>query len=230
MIQVLSLWRNDADRNIEARVRHLLGKRSTFHDVEWLWGVGDCTDHTLQALTDATLDVVGDGLAVKLIANIVQCDTGIEGESIGARRYRMSAAATILFQAISEDADYILMHESDLISPGTVIDRLLLSKPGPPVAGWPVINMDGAELFYDVWAYRNLEMQMFSQKQARPSGVFEVGSFGSVWLAPADLVRNRVLDIHCIVGLCRKWTSEGVRLWCNPSIKIIQPLELWSPI
>lgn len=229
-VVVCSLWRNDADRDLEARVRHLLGKTSTMRDVEWLWAVGDSTDGTLDALIGA---VVAMGYENRVRVTLVDSDLG--GEDTDSRRLRMSVSATKMFAEIPDDAEYVLLHESDLVSPGLVIDRLLLSGNGDPIAGWPTIELGGEKIFYDIWAYRDRQGRPFTARPPyaegwRPgAGKFRVGSFGSVWLAPAPLVRGRVIESRCVVELCEAWRAETVPMWADPKIEIVQPVGLWTP-
>lgn len=230
-VQVLSLWRNDEKRQLEERIAGLLEKRSLRDDVElcWLWIVGDSTDRTEELLRKYAAGF--DGLEIEIING----DTGIAGEDIETRRRRLSNTTTQLFAAIDPMAELVLLHESDLISSRTVIDDLLanleeLGSQCDIIAGWPTIDVhgDGRPQFYDVWAYRDLRGRRFSSS-IRRRHPFEVGSFGSAWLAPAHLVRGRVIEELCIVELCAAWQQEGVRLWCDPSIEIVQPADLWSP-
>ena len=50
-VVLLSLWRDDTGRHLEARVAHLLGK--TYPALRWLWVVGDSADGTEDALRAA---------------------------------------------------------------------------------------------------------------------------------------------------------------------------------
>lgn len=243
--QVISLWRNDADRCLEARARHLLAKRSSGDvagelELSWLWIVGDSTDGTAELLEEAA----GGGAGLGLEVEIINGDTGIAGEDLATRRRRLSATATILFAAIDPRADLVLLHESDLRSSDLVIEELLaavfdVAEEGSSirhaVAGWPTIELEAQPQFYDVWAYRDLDGRPFSARAPYARGYrrrqpFEVSSFGSVWLAPADLVRGRVLEELAILDLCRQWRAEGVRLWCDPRVAVVQPKQLWSPV
>lgn len=236
LIQVLSLWKNDLERRLEERARHLLEKRAGSHRISWLWNVGDSIDGTELALL---------GLAGDANVQVIRCDTDIGGgEDTATRRRRLSASATRMFAAIDPAADYVLLHESDLVSGAGVVTELLyqllavtdLEGGGRhALAGWPTIDLnDGGPQFYDVWAYRDLRGRKFTPSAPYAAGYnrarpFEVGSFGSVWLAPAELVRDRVIDEQCVVDLCKQWRREGVRLWCDPRIGIVQPVDLWSP-
>ena len=225
MIEIISLWRNDAGRRLEDRVEHLLSKSSRNHPIVWSWYVGDSDDDTLELL---------DGLAHRNV-NVRRADTGIEGGSAEVCRQRGSATATKAFSMINSKADFVLLHESDLLSPPDVIDRLLDAGGGELCAGWPEIQLSTGRQFYDVWAYRDLEGRPFAAHAphvARWAKVrhapFRVGSFGSVWIAPAELITGRVIETRAILELCEQWKSEGVPMWVDPAIKIEQPIDLWN--
>lgn len=220
MIVIMSLWRDDANRDFRRRVNHLLSKTSRYHEIEYLWGCGDAVDNT-PALLKAALPASR--------GHVVDVTTGIAGEEVTGRRIRLAKSASMLFDLIPLDADYVMLHESDLLSPIDVVDRLLEAGGGNPTAGWPVIQLGGEELFYDIWAYKHRNGGYFGQREPRPSNIIEVDSFGSVWLAPAHLVRGRTLDQTCIRSLCAQWRSEHVMMCVDPTTKITQPTSLWTP-
>jgi hypothetical protein len=225
VIEILSFWRNDADRQLETRAVHLLAKISERHEIRWLWMIGDSTDLTEKILTKIAAD---EHPAVRLLRH----DTGIVGEGTETRRRRGSVTATAAFAEISEEADFALLHESDLITPFDIADQLLESGGGQPTAGWPVIELNGKRQFYDIWAYRDLRGRPFDShppyaKGYRRAGRFKVGSFGSCWLVPAEILRGRVIEKLAVIELCKQWRAEGIDLWVDPRIIVEQPTELW---
>ncbi len=228
MIVIMSLWRNDAGRDLEARADHLLSKTSAHHELRWLWITGDNDDDT-----HARLLGIGANHFFSHRIELISCDTGIVGEDVTTRRQRGSATASFMFGFIRKAAEYVVLHESDLLTDVDIVDRLLASNGSGPVAGWPTIEITpGHPQFYDVWAYRDLRGRQWSPRQPgrhRHRGrLVEVSSFGSVWLAPAALVRNRVITDLAICELCKQWRAEGVRLWVDPEISVEQPVQHWE--
>jgi hypothetical protein len=218
MIVIMSLWRNDADRQLEERIDHLLAKKCVHHEVRWLWAVGDSTDDTEYLLRRTAL--------AEPRITVIRSDSGVEGNDLTSRRFRASWTASHMFSEIHEDAKYACLHESDLLSPPDVLDKLLATK--TPVAAWPVIRLNGHPQFYDIWAFRGMDGVPFRADMQPPAYPICVRSFGSCWIAPANLVRNRVLDETAIVGLCQQWHNEGVTMWVNPSVVVEQPTGLWE--
>ena len=225
---IMSLWRNDAERSLESRVAHLGSKaRHTDHDIFYLWLVGDTTDTTTRDLIDASGRFLPNHLITP--AHIYEAESGVgPGEDMPTRRRRFSSNANALFAAIPEDADYVLLHESDIQSPDNIVDRLFNNF--LPCAAWPVLELNGRDQFYDTWAFRQVDGERFPSWAKAPHAgdvPFEVGSFGTVWMAPAPLVRDRVISELCVVDLCRQWSAEGHQLWCDPRIVVRQPAALW---
>lgn len=227
MIVVMSLWRNDADRNLRERALHLLSKSSAAHTTLYLWAVGDCDDDTWLKLSEIVEEHVDTHDIILLGA-----DTGLVGEDVDTRRMRSSATATRMFDFLklySDEAEYVLLHESDLQSPPDVIDQLLKGGGGNPCAGWPIIKLNGDTLFYDTWAYKYISGGYFFAESPRPQLPFPVHGFGSVWVAPTRFVAGRVLKRFAIRELCEQWREERIPMFCDPRVIIEQPTSLWSP-
>lgn len=223
-IVVCSLWRNDAGRNLLKRAGHLLDKTAAGR-VTWLWAIGDSDDRTELRLRHLAADE-----SCYNTIRVMNVDTGVVGEDAPTRRIRSSRSATAMFAHPDvASADYVLLHESDLISPVDVIDRLLIAGDSNPCAGWPTIDIGHGPQFYDTWAYIDTTGRNFDAHAQRPSVPFRVHGFGSVWIAPARRVAGRVLREHAIRELCAAWRREGVPMWVDPNTEIIQPRELWEP-
>jgi hypothetical protein len=216
------------------RANHLLAKTAT-QEVCWLWGVGDSTDGTATVLREhadrmGLLQCPGRPEGRVRVLNV---DTGMEGEDAAARRARGSTSASMMFHQLDPLADYAMLHESDLLTADDVAEQLLLAGDGVPMAGWPTIVLGNEDLFYDIWAYRDMKGQPFSPRppyspQYTKAGPFRVRSFGSCWVVPADILRDRTITELAVLELCGQWTAEGIALWCDPRIEVVQPVELWE--
>lgn len=238
-VVMLSMWRNDAKRRLQERVTWLLSK--TYPALRWVWIVGDSSDDTEAKLRE---------LAVKHPAGervtIARRDTGIAGEDPESRIRRLSETANAWFDYVEEDDVYCLIHESDLVSPPNVVERLLATGKCP-VAGWPVLEVNNERLFYDTFAYRCWGWRFGNRAPYhpcyRPDEPFEVDSVGSVWLFYAGDVRVKSArpgaalrqdqDVaRCIdraaLDLCAWMTAHGRSIWVDPSLTILQPASLWT--
>ncbi len=227
---IMSLWRNDAYRSLESRVQHLSEKarHTTAHEVSYLWCVGDSSDTTYQSLLPYTLTHAPQQV------RIVQSESGVgPGEDTPTRRRRFASNANDMFATIPDAVDYVLLHESDIQSPPDLVDRLFhhLSelRERSAVAAWPVMELDGVDVFYDIWAFRRLNGLHFKQSAKSRHPRMEVSSFGTVWMAPTHLVRNRTISEDCVVDLCAQWRREGVKLWTAADVVVRQPTALWTP-
>jgi len=219
---MISLWRNDETRNIEERTWHLLHKTGVSR---WIWVEGDSGDDTLKTLHHLT--------AGKNVT-IVHHDTLIKGDDPEHRMLRLSQTVNAGFEAVRPDDDYVLLHESDLQSPRDIAKKLLATGKCP-IAGWPVLPLaGGGEIFYDTWAYRRFNVYFSNLPPYHPcyddTDLFEVDSVGSVWLLSADDVRRGLrCDKLACVELCEKLRADfGRTIWVDPTLKIIQPRELWT--
>lgn len=222
LIVLMSLWRNDASRSLFARADHLLSKTSTRANVRWLWAVGDSPDTTERNLKSVIRKNPDKDI------ELVRYDSGIRDViDVTMRRRRSSWTASRMFTHLHDSDTYACLHESDLKSPDDVLDRMLDNP--LPVAAWPMIRVNGSLQFYDIWAFRTLQGSLFNADMHHQMRI-EVSSFGSVWMAPAELVRNRMLDDTAVVGLCTQWRNEGIRLYADPSIHVEQPIDLWESL
>lgn len=220
-IAMLSCWRNDEARNLEARAAHLLSK--TYPGLRWVWVVSDSDD-----LTYAMLQRI---MRTHLDQDITVVDLHRDGPPPKERMRRFGSAAQAGIECVQDTDAAVLIHESDLISPPDVVERFL-AVGGEVVAGWPVLG--DASNFYDIWAYRGLDGRHFTNTPPyhpsyRPDAPFEVSSVGSCWLLPAAAVRDGIrCDTFGAVELCAGLRRRGYRIWVDPTIEIVQPLDLWT--
>lgn len=220
-VLMLSIWKQDVGRRLEERAEHLLAK--TYPRLRWVWVVGDSTDgtwlhlHHVQARhRHANVEIVNIG------------DTGHPGPTANDRMLRISAAVTAGLERVRPRDQYVLIHESDIVSPEDVVERLVAlseSKGHAVTGGWPMLG----ELLYDIWAMRK-DGQHLSNHTPRPAEPFELDSLGTVYLMPAwpfhDGLRCRA---NGAVELCQEMRRRGYAVWCDPSIVVQQPLDLFVP-
>lgn len=216
---MMSLWRDDAGRDIDKRMAHLLQKAGV---TRWVWVVGDSNDDTEAILRQTAARHIDKDIAV------VRHDTGIVGDDPKIRVKRLGMTANAGFDTVREDDLYWVMHESDLISSEDVVLRFLETKK-VPIAGWPVLG----NKFYDTWAYR-ADGMMFRNgapyhPRYRDNELFEVDSVGSCWMFYAADLRT---GVRCremaVLDLCEQMKALGRRIWVDPRIVIEQPRELWT--
>src|SRR3990167_3039233 len=126
-VTMISIWRNDADRQLETRAHHLLSKH--YPSLRFMWVVGDSDSMT----RDMLWDIYDER------RTIIDYDTGIVGDDSNPRLWRMGQTFNAGLNALWPSDDVVVAHESDLISPVDVVERLL-AIPGDVAAGWPVLG------------------------------------------------------------------------------------------
>lgn len=225
-VVLCSLWRNDLARQIADRVEHLLAKAESYPALRWLWCVGDSDDNTAQVLAD---------LSVGYDVAILQHDTQIGGEAMSTRLRRLSQAANAMLEGVKRTDDYVLVHESDLISPYNVVARLVKHAEAGrcPIAGWTTLEVrPGEPVFYDTWGTRKDGVRFTNHPPYHvaydANKPFKVDSFGSVFLFDAKDVKHIHMTTGAVLDLCRQLKEQGRELWIDPRLPIVQPRELWT--
>lgn len=220
-VLMISLWRNDTARRLTERAEHLLAK--TYYRLRWVWVVGDSEDATWLRLHQVQARHRRQAVEVLDIG-----DTGHPGPTPEARMRRLSAAVSAGLARVRPGDGYVLVHESDLVSPVDVVEQLVdlaESKGGAVAGGWPMLG----SLFYDVWGYRK-DGRHLSNHEPRPTEPFELDSLGSVYLMPAQpFVDGLRCERNGAVELCQALKQRGYSVWCDPRITIEQPMDLWQP-
>lgn len=216
-----ALWRNDADRALEARVAHLLDKPGV---TRWHWMVGDSIDDT-----EARLRAVAN---TEPRVSVFRHDTGRDADDPPTRFRRFSDTADALLDQVGPDVDRILIHESDLTSPRDIVTALA-GTAHEAVAGWPVLPIATPPLFYDTWGYtaggRHFTNWPPYHPVYRADQRFAVDTVGSCWTLPAWAVRDgaRCHGRACH-GLCAELRERGVAILVDPRVEIVQPPVLWT--
>lgn len=230
-VLLCSMWRNDSTRNLAERALHLLSKAESYPALSWRWVVGDSTDDTAE-----TLRQLSTGYDTYSAGNvrIIEIETGIEGDDTGSRLRRLSLTANHYLRRV-EGYDYVLVCESDIISPANVVNRLVAHAEAGrcPIAAWPTLELQpGRKVFYDRFAYRK-DGVMFSNhppyhpcyKADRP---FVVDSAGTVLMFHAEDASECIMSRRAILDLCWHLRELGRDIWVDPQLEVIQPRELWQ--
>lgn len=228
----ISMWRADFSRHFTRRVEHLLEKSGVDH---WVFVVRKTNDLTFDMLS-----------AVAASRNITVAME--EWTPPSDRMLRLSLAGDLgISEALRLGASRVLWHESDLISPPDLVG-LLERTQAAVVGGWPVMAHKGidtslhltpngyaadGEPFYDTWGYR-LGGKRFENRPPYhdgypPVGPFRLDSVGSVALIDASYLRSGArFGCGAFVALCQAVSDRGGEIWCDPSVPVVQPLELWE--
>lgn len=219
-VVMMSLWRNDAQRQLDERVAHLLGK--SYPNLRWVWVVGDCDDDTEKRLYDWAIKKIDKDI------EIVRHDTAVIGNEPSIRLRRLSLTANAGLDRVRPDDDYWLIHESDIRSPVDLVERFLETNKCP-VAGWPWLGDDEFRCFYDTWAYR-IGGKHLDNVTLKPAEGFYADSVGTVWMCHAEDLRAGVrCESAATVELCNKLRERGREIWVEPNIEVVQPYDLWVP-
>ena len=219
-VLMMSIWRNDANRHFDRRVQHLLGK--TYPNLTLLWLVGDSTDET-----ETLLRNTGDPRVT-----VIRRDSAIEGEDSQTRIRRLNRAAHDLLDAVPDRVDYCVLHDSDLVTPLNIVERFLATGKCP-VAGVPMLDYGSHKVFYDTLGFSRDGRNFSNHKPYHPcytaDALFEVDSFGACYMFEAKDARDGVRpDQFAMVGFSWKLKEIHGHLWVDPSIEVIQPVDLWT--
>lgn len=223
---IISHWRNDAEKSLEQRAAHLFNKTG---DVCHVMVVGDSDDSTLQTLVKlAEKYIQGGGAAI-----VRDMKTGIEGDDPDTRLKRLSATLNYSLALVPAGCEYVMLHESDLISPANIVEMFLANPAALPGAGW--VTLGDGDVFYDTWAYRRNGTRFTNDPPYhpcyQPARLFEVDSAGSVLMFHAEDVcgpNGARCETGAIVEICDKLRQRGRQIWVHPQIRIVQPLALWK--
>lgn len=223
VVVMLSLWRNDARRQLIRRAQHLLDK--SYSNLRYVWVVGDSQDKT-HAMLQRVQQTSGRDI------QLLEVNTDIED-----RLTRLSVTANYGLECVRDTDDYLVIHESDLISPRNLVERFMAHAHAGrcPIAGWPTLTIPGrSTVFYDTLAYsrdgRHFENEPPYHPVFRRDTPFEVDSVGSCWMLPAAAIRDGArMHTYATLDLSAALKNRGYRIWVDAQIGVEQPHALWSP-
>lgn len=226
-VVMCSMFMNDQHRQLEERAAHLLSKAATYRNMRFVFVVGDSTDAT------ATLLMQYSYFADNV--KIVEITTGIEGEDAPSRLRRLSVTANHYFKYV-DGADYVLIHESDIVSPANLVNLLVANAEQGrcPIAAWPTLEIrPGEHWMYDIWAYRKDGVHFTSKPPYhqcyQPDKPFVVDSAGTVLMFAGEDSGNVLMDKQAVLDLCWHLRELGRTIWVDPTIEVVQPHSLWVP-
>lgn len=229
-VVMLSLWRNDEERRIGERMRHLTSK--TYPALRWIWVCGDSDDATGEILREYAAEMQYED---KDIAVIEHHTPWTHGAGMAHRLKRISASVTEGLHTVRKSDEYVIVHESDLVSPPDLVERFLLTGKCPIAAVTWLPQEGGSRYFYDIWAFERHGARFANVPPYhacwKPDQLFEVDSVGSCWMMPAQPIRDYGICCHIEATreICKKLRRRGHTFWVDPTIEVIQPRDLWVP-
>jgi hypothetical protein len=232
---LLSMFYADAGKHLADRASHLFAKQGV---TRWIFSVrphNDMTDYFLASMAEHAGKSEGEVLIYRE-----------GGEQPEDRLERLSLAGDRLLSCV-EDEDYVLWHESDLFTLPDVAERLAAVGSGV-AGGWPVLSHDQAHpelgvktpkrmlidppIFYDTWGYRSGGTRFSNYEpfhECYQPGQFQLDSVGSVMLVQAEYIRRGArMNGNGCVGLCESVRNMGGQVWCDTTVPVVQPAELWK--
>jgi hypothetical protein len=236
----ISMWYADAGKHLADRVMHLFRKVNVDR---WVFSIRPSNDST-QFMLSAIADRVG-----------VECELFVEPEEqLADRLPRLSAAGDAALEFVRESDDYVLWHESDLFSPPDIAVRLgdagcVGAGSIGAIGGWPWLShcphhpglgiktphhvLLNPPMFYDTWGYRKDGVRFGNQPPHHECHTadrpFRLDSVGSVVLVDASYIRRGArMHGNGLVGLCDDIRRLGGEVWCDPTVPVVQPVELWN--
>ena len=220
-VVMLSFWRDDSARRLEERAAHLLAK--TYPALRYVWVVGDSDDDTAARLARVVQASARDVTLLTIRTYIPD------------RFERLSETASVGLDCVSAADAYVVIHESDIVSPPDVVERLVAHAQAGrcPIGAWPVLTIPGhATLFYDIWAVHKDGQNFANYPPYHPAYVpdraFEVDGLGTLWLMDAADIRRGVRAYRAAAReLCAALKARGRRLWIDPTLAVEQPFDLW---
>ena len=165
---------------------------------------------------------------------VVRKDTNLKVTDRESRMLRLSRTAQRWVDEI-KDERYFMVHESDLRTSGKIVNQFVAHAEAgrEQIAGWPTIKLTSAEAtFYDIWAYWK-DGEQFKNRPPYHSklngdDLFQVDSFGSVWMARADALKGFKFGGLAVRDACAHLKAQGLELWVDRTIEVVQPKELWA--
>lgn len=219
-VTLCSIFRNAEsylDRYFE-QVEHLRTCLLTKgHLLDCIWGEGDSTDGTLDAL------LFGSSIRATVV-NVAHGGPEV-GSIVDMQRFKqLSYACNLVWAQIPEDSDIVIWCESDLIWDAATMLELIKDLHFYDCVA-PMIMEISTGGFYDVWAFRRNGQHFTKQAPYYPTlphyGLMEMNSVGSCVAMDARIARQvNFPPDDVIVGMCRAVRSLGSNIYLDGSLKV----------
>lgn len=146
------------------------------------------------------------------------------------RMAQLSKIANSIFDAVRPDDDMIVYCESDLLwAPAAAISLINHAYHGTyNFDVWAPLVMAG-DLFYDTWAYRDLNGNRLSplkpyHRHLENDKIMELSSAGSFLVARASIARHcRIRDNNALVGWCADVRRNGWKIAIDSLVTVRHP-------
>lgn len=194
-----------------------------------VWCEGDSVDDSHAALLDLALHD-----PTPYTVDIFQHTHG--GPHFGSvehpqRFAQLAGVGNALLDHVPDDADSVLIVESDLVWEAATLVRLVGHLATVPAVAPMVMDSDPADRFYDVFAFRrggerftNAAPYHPDLATVRPGELLQLESAGSVVAMRGHLARRaRFPREDVIVGFCRELCADGATLYLDPRLCVRHP-------
>lgn len=191
------------------------------HQLRFVWGEGDSTDHTKTTLVAASY---------RFRALVVNCAHGgpVYGSIEHEQRFQQLAhVGNVIWAAIPEDTDAVLYVESDLIWEPVTLAKLLDALTVYPAVAPMVMDSPPLNTYYDTWGSRCNGMRFVKRWPYHPDltdgEMLKMDSAGSCIAIRWKLAQWLHFPEDCFVGFCRLLYERDGEVWLDPSLKIFHP-------
>lgn len=226
-VAVISLHRNNAGRlpRYFAQVAALRQALSE-HNFRVIAVHGDSTDNSRNVL-------IQQARKTNIDLDLVTFNHGKPEHGSTELPERLTALSGVLNAGLDSvlPTDHIVVYvESDLLwSPGALVPLISsLIQHGPRPYGVLAPLIMAGELFYDIWGFRDLKGNRFTNLLPYHPNLngtrMELSSVGSCFVVHGDVARKcRVRDNNALVGWCSEVRAHGYRIAVDPSLVVRHP-------
>lgn len=231
-ISVWSLFRDDAGDNLRNYQERIYSLDYPPDLLKFYLVEGDSVDDTWLEL--------GQWATSDKRVSVVKCTTGKARMSHTPHPDRIATLAQVgnaALRILANDrfGELACLIESDLLYAPDTLRQLVSHRPdGAVISPFVWIPAPHGYQFYDVWAFRTLDGELFQASRPEwfaihmPDSSFEVQSVGSFVLLPADPIYDgvRYTDTEAIRGICHQYAARGYPIYADPTVNIFHPIVI----